>query len=369
MKINDFKKIENKINNYNFNENYKNINLIMKVLSYFGNLASIFLAFFFMAKIISGPIGGGNTFFVFISSIIILSGIELLKRDLFDKFSITYLKENSIKKSSYVLLFSTLLLIFASFYSSLNGAKEFSSKSREIEQESKSSIEVYSDSLSNVYNDKLKVFEERNAILFQQNLKIDDEMMNIPSNFVSARNKLREDKKVNLSQIENNNIQINTINQDLEKKINEKVLDIESDKDFKIKDNTSNSFLFIILSTIIELLILSGVYFNQYYVFRSYKDFRKKLEKDPNYQKWVLYDSVLNLIMTKETKINHKFPTIKSIIEMCKANDIIVLPKNINDFTKILIGLGIIKSSGNVKYFSKVKDDAKETLKEGFKIY
>jgi hypothetical protein len=368
MKINDFKKLEKKINNYNFNESYKNINVIMKTLSYFGNIASIFLAFFFVSKIISGPVGSENSIFVFISSIIILSGIELLKRDLFDKFSIIYLKENTIKKSSYGLLFSTLILIFASFYSSMNGAKEFSSKSKEIEDLSKNTIENYNDSLNIVFNDKIKVFEERNNILFEQNLKIDDEMINTPSNFVSARNRLRDDKKVNLLQIEDNNNLIKELKNELNDKISEKKVSILDDAQYKINDNKSNSILFIILSTIIEFIILSGVYFAQYYNFRSYKDFRKKIEKDPNFQKWLLYDSILDILITSDTKINQKYPSIKTIIETCKANDIIVLQKDINDLTKILVGIGIVRSSGNVKYIAKNKENAKDILKNSFNI-
>lgn len=367
MKINDYKKLEKKITNHNFNESYKNINKIMKVLSYFGNIASIFLAFFFMSKVISGPVGD-NTIFVIIASIVILSGIELLKRDLFDKFSITYLKENIIDRSSYVLLLTTSVLIFASFYSSLNGAKEFSSKTKEIEDSSKNLIGSYSDSLNIVYDEKIKVFEERNNILFQQNLKIDDEMINTPSNFVTAKNRLREDKKVNLLQIEDNNIYIKDLKNEADIKIENIKNNILNEVEFKVNDNKSNSFLFVILSTIIEIVILSGVYFAQYYNFRSYKDFKEKIGKDPNYQKWLLYDSILDIIITNETKINQKYQPVKTIIEMCKANDIIVLPKDINDFTKILVGMGIAKSSGNVKYIAKSKENAKDILKKGFNI-
>ncbi len=42
MKIEDFKKLEKKINNQNFNEGYKIINIFMTTLSWFGHFASIF---------------------------------------------------------------------------------------------------------------------------------------------------------------------------------------------------------------------------------------------------------------------------------------------------------------------------------------
>ena len=90
--------------------------------------------------------------------------------------------------------------------------------------------------------------------------------------------------------------------------------------------------MFVILSSLIELAILAGVFFNEYYKFRSYNEFRNKLEKDPGYQKWLLYDQILNVIYTDDTKMNKKLPSNKAIIDMCKANGIIVLPKDLSDF-------------------------------------
>ena len=46
MKINEFKKLEEKINGQNFNKGYKNINSLMLILSIFGHFASIFLDYF-----------------------------------------------------------------------------------------------------------------------------------------------------------------------------------------------------------------------------------------------------------------------------------------------------------------------------------
>jgi hypothetical protein len=85
MKIKDFKKLEKKINSYDFNQNYKNINTIMLLLSYFGNVTSIFLAYFFVSKVLQSAISD-NMIVVFMVSIILLSGLELMKRDIFDKF-------------------------------------------------------------------------------------------------------------------------------------------------------------------------------------------------------------------------------------------------------------------------------------------
>ena len=84
MKIEEYKQLEKKINNQTFNEGYKTINMVLLALSWFGHIASVFLAYFMLSKILSGAMTD-NQVAVFAASVIILSGIELLKRDIFDK--------------------------------------------------------------------------------------------------------------------------------------------------------------------------------------------------------------------------------------------------------------------------------------------
>ena len=125
---------------------------------------------------------------------------------------------------------------------------------------------------------------------------------------------------------------------------------------------------FVLISTLIELVILVGVYFNEYYKFRSYKEFRNRLEKDPNYQKWMIYDQMLSIIYTEDTKMNQKLPSNKNIADMCKVNDIIVMPKDVTDFLKVMNNLNIIKTSGSTRYVNKQRDLAFEILRKQFNI-
>jgi hypothetical protein len=145
---------------------------------------------------------------------------------------------------------------------------------------------------------------------------------------------------------------------------------LESEKETKKKksDNSSNSIAFILFSTLIEISILAGVYFNDYYDVRSYREKRSQLEKDPGFQKWKLYNQMLEVIYTEETKMNQKLPSNKGIIDMCKLNDIIVLPKDITEFLKIMASMGIIKVSGSTRYINKLRDQSFETLSNHFNI-
>ena len=71
---------------------------------------------------------------------------------------------------------------------------------------------------------------------------------------------------------------------------------------------------------------------------------------------------------TEDTKMNQKLPSNKAIIDMCKVNDIIVMPKDIIDFLKITNGLGIIKTSGSTRYINKQRDLSFEILRKNFNI-
>ena len=179
---------------------------------------------------------------------------------------------------------------------------------------------------------------------------------------------IKTEKTVLRSDIEKIEVTKTDLKSELAKNIKSKELELSSKTDEKKKDNSKNTILFIIISSLIELTILAGVYFNEYYKFRSYREFRDKLEKDPNYQKYLLYDQILNIIYTEDTKMNQKLLSNKAIIDLCKINDMIVLNKDMADFLKVMTGLGIIKVSGSAKYINKQRDLSFELLMKHFNV-
>ncbi len=375
MKINEFNELESKIKKQDFNLSYKTINSVLFALSIFGNTASIFLAFFFISKVISGAVSESNTIIVMIVSIILLGGLELLKRDIFDKFSMEHLRHKSfIKQEVITLVLFSLILISFSFYSSLNGAKEFSSKSVQIEQEAKVVIAGYKDSLSATYDTKILEIEENNRTLkgkIDLKDKEQTELQSImPLSFQQRQRvaDLKSEKSILRDEISENNSKLAEIKNELLDKIKEQETELVSELDTKKGENSSNSFIFIILSTLIEFIILIGVYFNKYYSFRSYNEMKEKLDKDPNYQRWLVYNSVIDIIFLDDTKINDRVPSNRAIMEMCKTNGMILLPKDILEITKLLSSLKIIKVSGSARYFYKEKLMASETIKNYFNI-
>jgi hypothetical protein len=363
MKINEFKKLEKKINDQNFNQGYKTINMVMTALSYFGHIASIFLAYFMLSKVLEGAMTD-NKVAVFIASVVILGGLELLKRDIFDKFSIQYLKLRNFGKDVMPLLLLSITIIGLSFYASINGAAEYSSKSDKIESSTKDSLNTFKEETTKAF--ELKINSKELEIV--KNKKVLDEL----STLALTQTKLTKDQRKIQTTMPS---MIDTLKAEKERLVLErdntiKIKEEELTKDSKgEKDkNDKNSFAFVIISTLIEIVILAGVYFGEYYKFRSYKEFRDKIEKDPNYQKWLLYNEILEIMYTEDTKMNQKLPSNKSIIEMCKVNEIIVMPKDMINFLKTAGSLGIIKVSGSTRYINKQRDLAFETLRKNFNI-
>jgi hypothetical protein len=361
MKIEDFKKLERKITGDSFNESYKSINKVLTFLSYFGHVASIFLAYFMLSSVLSTAIT--NSIVVGIVSVILLSGVELIKREMMDKFSISYLKEKEFNNKVIPLLLMSLLAVSLSFYCTISGAEEFSSKEKEIVETGKAQTKTVTDSITNRFNTDIKLkdkgVKETDSILnvFQTislTERLSKDQRNAVADFTKKRDILAKEKK----ELE--------LNRDLEIKKAEGTAG--SDIDAKKQENSKSSLLFVLLSTLIELIIIAGIFFNEYYKFRSYNEYRDKYEKDPNYQKWEFYEKVLRVIYNEDTKNNEKLPPGKTIIGMCKINGILILPKEVTEFMKLLSSIGVIKVSGSSKYINKSRDLAFEALKKNFNI-
>ena len=82
----------------------------------------------------------------------------------------------------------------------------------------------------------------------------------------------------------------------------------------------------------------------------------------------MLYEQILDVIYPEDTKMNQKLPSNKSIIDMCKLSDMIVLNKDISDFLKVMSTLGVVKVSGNAKHVNKQRDVSFDILRKHFGV-
>jgi hypothetical protein len=373
MKISEYQKLEDSIKEQDFNASFKNINKVMFFLSIFGHIASIFLAYFLISKILTGAITD-NPLLVNIASVILLGGLELLKREIFDKFSLQQIKYKSFTNPDVLpLMIVSFLIVSISFYSSIKGAEEFSTKTKEIQTQVETNIKSYQDSLNSIKNIELSKI---NTKIESKESKIEEkdkeltELSNVDD--LSKQQKIRIKDLKSQAQLLTQEINVLKSEKDtIEKRTQREILNhkanVESKGIEKKEENSDNSFFFVVISTIIELLILFGIYFNEYFKYRSYVDFKNKIETDSNFNSYHKFNSILNIIYSDDTKINDKLMTSKTILELCKVNGINVLQKDINNMFKLFSSLGII-SKGSNKYYLKSKSIAQEVLKKHFNI-
>lgn len=376
MKYSDYLNLEEKLSEQSFNSSYKNVNILLNIFSYLGNFISIFLSFFFLFNILS--IGITNIYVCGIICLLLLSGLELFKRDIFKKFSYAFLKKTDNIKSYLVLGIFSLGIIFMSFYSSLHGAKLFASKNEAIELNKEESIKTYSDSLNKIYVVKNESIEKeistyKNKLDFKDkeqyeiNKKLQENSNLSKSEKERNRQLIDEKKELNNSILLNTNL-VKSNNRERDSLIKGYSKEINSKSNKALTKNSSDSVVFIFVSTIIELLILFGVYFSAYYNLKSYNDFKKAIEYDPNFQKWFLYNQLLTIIYPADIKINQRIPTLNNIIDLCKINNIYADKKEIEGFLKLSENIGLLYKKGPYRYIMKQYDISHEILKNYFKI-
>lgn len=369
MNLKNFKKLEDKVKKPDFNKDFSGLNTILRTLSILGNVASIFLASFFVSGLLSVAIE--NEYVIWAITLIALCGLELTKREIFFRFSRDFIRTNEIfSKSVAPMLFFTMLLISLSFYSSLSGAMEFSSKSDNIEVMATKTIDTFADSTNAYYQEKINEFETRNSDLFTSNQNVDKQIQDLLDEhptWTNSAKRLREGKELNNTQIEKNEDKIKEIKAERDnvvKDYKESVID-KSSKD--INKNKSDSFIFIAISTLIEFLILIGIYFNNIFNFRSYKDTKKRLLNDDNFKTYYTYSEIIEILYLNR-KEKDLIPSKELMVELLEMNKIYISLTQLEQSLKLFDALKIVETNEDKTYLLKEKEDAEAEMKKHFHI-
>src|SRR5690606_38361469 len=127
MDLNKYSDLREKIHNQTFETKNKDVDKWLFIFSYFGNIGSIFFAFFLvfpaLLKAIAANLAGGS-FSVFLAgfmTVLILAGFELLKRKVFGNFVFDLIKARfKMTKSIISWMMFSFCFVAASFYFSLN---------------------------------------------------------------------------------------------------------------------------------------------------------------------------------------------------------------------------------------------------------
>ncbi len=390
MKHDEFEKLKINVNEKTFHSNYGVFSKLSNYISYVGNIFSILFAYFFLVEIASSALLNPTaltTVLVSVASILILFTIELSKRFIFDKFSLSIIKENFTFSSteSKVLGFISLFIVIISFYFSLSGAKKYSDRDDDLVKNTETVVDKFQDSLNLEYSKKIDYIDNLNKKLITQNNQYDS-LISIyetsqleitgstwkdnveKSRYNELISNKKKDKKTNQSEIDKNDTKIKQLKTERDGIISDYEGKQKNKTEKTIEKNSDNPLIFIIFSSVIEIVILFGVYFINYYKIRSVRDYELKIKKDPRYKIFNIWNNLLSIIYTNESQTGDLLPFKTEIIKLIKTNNFDISNKELDDALRMFTHLDILKKKGSKKAINYSLEDAKIKIKEHFKI-
>lgn len=369
MELKKYDTIRKEIKKMDFEGKFKQLSDWLYLFSFVGNVGSIFFAYFLIYPIFNDAIShyiqtdSTNIIISSIFTILILFMFELTKRIILKNFSFDFVKERfKIKEFSIISwLIISLGLIVLSFYFSINGAMKFADNTIVVEQQINKELVFKQDSVKSVYQARKDSY-----YLDIQQLKDDNEELRIkrnetPLNYISARNDYNNMINQNTDEIKRFEGFIVDLDEELEGKINEFKIEKDNSLNKITNDNSISILVFILISSLIELLIIGGIYFKSYYdltVFRKNEPHLENfLKKRDQYLVLLSYIYKKGKLTTGDVIIG-----VNRLKETLKDNNIQNVNKLVTSFYSDLEYNDIIKTEGKRKYFVVDYEKANEII-------
>ncbi len=181
-------------------------------------------------------------------------------------------------------------------------------------------------------------------------------------------NQIRKDKEINTQLIDKNENKIKDVKGEKDAEITKFESKKSENASKQIENTSKNPFIFLVFSTVIEFLILFGIWFINYYKLRSVEDYEKLINKDPKYKTFYNWSEFINIIFKNDTRIGDVLPFKVELLKILKSNNVDLNAKELDDLMKIFVHLNILKPKGNKKAIAVSRDDAFEMVKEHLKV-
>jgi len=273
MNVEEYSKLREKHKNRDFEVKNRSLNSWFFKSTFLGNIGSIFFAFFLvypaLLKAISAQMMEGNwaTVLATTITIIILVVFESVKRKLLANLSKDLVVTDWNLKDRGVRwwLILSCAIVLGSAYLSVSGAKKFSETSKNRNLAIENVVQVDIDSLTNVYNDRKSVLILDNDQIRADNADLRQKIKDTPVGYINTRKGLQDNIDANLAAIDANDAKIKELDDELSTKISEMETDQDELIKKNIKDDTSIILLFILISSVIEFIIVFGIWFREYF--------------------------------------------------------------------------------------------------------
>lgn len=367
LSFDQYTKLKSRTVSKSYSERFKWVDRFMYAFSWFGNAVSVFLAFFFLQSLFNASFSIGTEYTWLITSGIIffLSMFELLKRYVFSMFSIEFIKVQFkiFKRSMFTFIISVLALLIGSMYLSLNGAQKFIDNEEIFETQTTTIVKSEVDSITSYYNNTLIL------PLIQSNNKLNEQN----DEFLETSKKMYATKYTRLinennKKIENNNIKIDDYEKERDFKVEQIRKESESNLSETLSQNKDNIITFILISLLIELIIIFGIYYDKIYDYRTIKEYEDTVINTTEFKTWHKYNFLLEMIFNTVKEVGEKLPSTDNIIDMARIAKSPITKVEFDRFINILYLLEIISKEGNRRITNIPLENAKKLLKDYYKI-
>lgn len=349
MNLEKYHLLQKKFENRQFEKSQFWTNKVLYYGSFLGNLLSIILSFFFVNKISQETAVhfAGQNWILPIFIVLFLTIFEFAKRFTFANTVTVFLTVKKLTLSFFLSLLFSISLVGLTFYLSLSGANHYANKSEVIESNTQQNSNAINDSLTTYYISENKKLEDRINYLYN----------------AASQRKRKSLTESEVQQVKGWELLIEKNKQVLESKVKETnetlLLSAEKEKEKSSKNQTA----FILISAFIELLILIGVGFSQYYAFVSFKEKKESLTNNVNYHKLINYLDLLKVLYNNgKITTGATLPSFNQFKDLANASGKKYQYKVLKEFTTLTNHLKITQTIGKSKTVLVSYEQAQEIL-------
>jgi hypothetical protein len=332
MKLDKFFKLQNELETFGFEKNFKSLSRTLYYFSFLGNIFLILFSYFFIKDVTNSipVLFSKQDLFFSVFTILFMTGYELFKRFAFERLMSGILKAKKVTKNIVLGVLVCSALVSGSFYLSLNGAHRLIDTTNIVQSATDSVVTKQTDSIAGYYNNEISFYRSQPA-----RTKTDRRYRD---SIVAVLQKSKDDK-------------INAI----ETKIASKTT-------VKLDEVKEKSIAFAIMVFFLEFIILIGVSFNAYYVWTSYSEMKQVLST-PRYRQLELNSNLLKLYYQNGRKKEKDYVIAGSkMMTLAKAIKLNVTQTDIDNFLTLCAELEITIGANANKTYNMSYDDAKALI-------
>ena len=376
MDLKEYDKLRKKISVKDFEGNNKTLDKWLFGFSFVGNIGSIFFSYFLLypallkAITINLVTGFWGTAIAFIFANVFLVIFEIIKRYMFRNFSSDYVANNKKINGPIVSwFFASIAIVLLSFYLSLVGSRNLASTSVIKNNIISTQIDIQKDSLAVQYERKKKTYEIDNQALRNINNNLRTTITQTPVGYVSIRKDYQSSIDKNAKIIETNQSEINRIDAQMVQRVSELKSGLNTTIADNVVEDRKNIVLFIIIAIFAEAIILTGIFYHEWFEQKLYQINQQKFEKI--YQKKDRYRALLAFVY-KDGKLAVGDKVISGLeLKEIVANKSNMLnsKKTVEEFLKDADNLGIFNTIGKRRLIASTYAEAQNIIEHFDDVY